>query len=633
MARGLPMAACMTPASLADAARSHFVEAEKPKQVEPSTLRRVIFASSLGTLFEWYDFYLYGTLAVFFGSKFFPAANPTTQLLASLATFGAGFGVRPLGALVFGHVGDLIGRKYTFLITMATMGLSTALVGLLPTYEQIGITATVVLVLLRLLQGLALGGEYGGAATYVAEHVEDQKRGYYTAFIQTTATLGFFVSMAVIGTTRWAFGEEAFKAGGGALGGISGWRIPFLMSFILLAVSLYIRVKMQESPLFSKLKTEKKISANPLKESFTNPVNLRFVLLALFGATAGQGVVWYTGQFYALTFLTAVLKLDWLPTYFIISIALLIGTPFFLVFGKLSDRIGRKKVMLTGGLLAALTYVPIYMAMKAVGNPTGAAKVLWADLGAGNIVALIALVTIQMIYVTMVYGPIAAFLVELFPTHIRYTSMSLPYHLGNGWFGGFLPLIATAVTTSTVAKEAFGESAMFAGLIYPIAIALVMVVVGGLFIKETKHHKIDTVIDVNAKPAEKFDWTAVLISVAAGYVLLALAKPYLPVVSALGVSVDTVGSALFTLIPAFTVCGLPALFFRFEYSRLKTLGMVFACLVVTLGLSAVVHPMFQDAGGAVKFFADTLIIGIYTLVLAAAYAFGRPRKPNTPAAA
>jgi len=253
--------------------------------LDSGTIRRVIFASSLGTLFEWYDFYLYGSLAVFFGSKFFPPGDPTTQLLASLATFGAGFGVRPLGALVFGHIGDLVGRKYTFLITMATMGLSTALVGFLPTYQQIGVSATIILVGLRLLQGLALGGEYGGAATYVAEHVSDTRRGYYTSFIQTTATLGFFISMAIIGVTRSGFGEAAFRNGGGALGGISGWRIPFLLSFLLLAVSLYIRLKMQESPLFAKLKVEKKVATNPLKESFTRPVNLKYVLLALFGAT------------------------------------------------------------------------------------------------------------------------------------------------------------------------------------------------------------------------------------------------------------------------------------------------------------------------------------------------------------
>ena len=444
---------------------------------DQSTIRRVILASSLGTLFEWYDFYLYGSLAVFFGAKFFPPGDETAQLLASLATFGAGFGVRPLGALVFSHVGDLVGRKYTFLITMATMGLSTALVGFLPTYQQAGLWATVALVSLRLLQGLALGGEYGGAATYVAEHVPDARRGYYTAYIQTTATLGFFLSMLVIGGTRLYMGEAGFKTGEGAA--FAGWRLPFVFSFLLLAVSLYIRVKMKESPLFAKLKADGKLSTNPIKESFTNPVNLRYVLIALFGATAGQGVVWYTGQFYALTFLQTALKLDWKIAYLVVSAALLIGTPMFLYFGHLSDKIGRKPVMLSGCALAAATYLPIYMAMKAYSSPL-------------NIPMLILLVALQMVYVAMVYGPIAAFLVELFPTNIRYTSMSLPYHLGNGWFGGFLPLIATALTTSDRAKALLGDGAIYAGLAYPILVCLVTLAVGGLLIHETKDHKIDT---------------------------------------------------------------------------------------------------------------------------------------------
>jgi len=447
---------------------------------DPATLRRVIVASAIGTLFEWYDFYLYGSLAVFFGKKFFPEGNDTAQLLASLATFGAGFGVRPLGAVVFGHIGDLIGRKYTFLVTMATMGLSTALIGLLPSYASWGLGATALLVLLRLLQGLALGGEYGGAATYVAEHVPDSKRGYYTSFIQTTATIGFFLSMAVIGTTRSSFGEEKFADW--------GWRVPFLLSFVLLAVSLYIRVQMQESPLFSRLKREGKTSKNPFKESFGNPVNLRYVLIALFGATAGQGVVWYTGQFYALTFLQATLKIDWKTAYWVMGIALFITTPLFLYFGHLSDKIGRKKIMLGGCALGALTYVPLFMAMKHFANPDGLPK---ADPAQVNVPALIAIVLVQMVYVCMVYGPIAAFLVELFPTRIRYSSMSLPYHLGNGWFGGFLPLIATAVTASAWAKETFGAGAIYTGLIYPIFVCIVTLIVGGLFIKETKDHHIE----------------------------------------------------------------------------------------------------------------------------------------------
>jgi MFS family permease len=450
----------------------------------PAGLWAVILASSLGTLFEWYDFYLYGTLAVFFGDLFFPPGNERAALLASLATFGAGFGVRPLGAVVFGRVGDLVGRKYTFVITMVTMGLSTAFIGFMPTYAHVGLLAPVLLVSLRLVQGLALGGEYGGAATYVAEHVPDARRGYYTSFIQTTATLGFFLSLAVIATCRAWYGPARFKE--------FGWRVPFLLSFVLLAVSLYIRLRMSESPLFARLKAEGKVSKNPLKESFGNPTNLKYVLLALFGATAGQGVVWYTGQFYALTFLQRPLNLDWRLAYMLVAVALALGTPLFVVFGWLSDRIGRKKIMLAGCLLAALTYVPIYRSMQHFANPSMAASV--TTLPMASAAGLVALLFVQMVYVTMVYGPIAAYLVELFPTSIRYTSMSLPYHLGNGWFGGFLPLIATAVTTSAWAREVFGKDAIFAGLIYPIAVCLMTVVVGGLFIRETKGHRIDTPI-------------------------------------------------------------------------------------------------------------------------------------------
>ena len=445
-----------------------------------NTLRRVLVAASLGTLFEWYDFYLYGSLAIFFGGLFFPSGNDTAQLLASLATFGAGFGVRPLGAVVFGYLGDLVGRKYTFLITMATMGLSTALVGLLPTYEQVGIAATVALVLLRLLQGLALGGEYGGAVTYVAEHVPDGKRGYYTSFIQTTATLGLFLSLGVIGATRLYVGEAAFRE--------QWWRLPFLLSFLLLAVSLYIRLKMAESPLFAKLKKSGRVSRNPLKESFTNRENLRYVLIAIFGATAGQGVVWYTGQFYALTFLQSVLHIAWQDAYLMVSIALALGTPFFVVFGALSDKLGRKNLMIASCALAALTYIPIYMAMKHFSNPAGLSA---ADPAQINWAVMIALLFIQMIYVCMVYAPIGAFLVELFPTRIRYTSMSVPYHLGVGWFGGFLPLIATALTASTWARERFGDGAIYAGLLFPIAVCIVTIVVSAIWIRETKDHKLD----------------------------------------------------------------------------------------------------------------------------------------------
>ena len=572
-------------------------------QTDPKTLRRVIWASSLGTLFEWYDFYLYGALAIFFSSKFFPPGNETAQLLASLATFGAGFGVRPLGALVFGHLGDLIGRKYTFLVTMATMGLSTTLVGFLPTYEQWGLAATIILVLLRLLQGLALGGEYGGAATYVAEHVPDDRRGYYTSYIQTTATLGFFLSMGVIGTTRLLVGEDAFKA--------YGWRIPFLLSFILLGLSLYIRMKMQESPLFTKLKSKGHVATNPLKESFSNPVNLRYVLLALFGATAGQGVIWYTGQFYALTFLQTTLKLHWLPAYAILTIALALGTPLFLLFGHLSDRVGRKKIMLLGCLLAVLTYVPIYMAMRHFTPPLtpGQTAILWADLPGSSLMMLVALVFLQVVYVTMVYGPIAAFLVELFPTNIRYTSMSLPYHLGNGWFGGFLPLIATAVAASKATEEAFGSGAIYAGLIYPIAIALVTLVIGGLFIRETKGHKIDTAIHVTDGKRETFDWNSVLMALGIGLVALLLAGQ--------GFWLALVGAA--------GLFALPTIFFRLECSRWAAIGLVLACLAVTAVIGHFVHPQLVALGGMFRFFAFTLLLGVYTVLLAVAYFAFRPK--------
>ena len=447
---------------------------------DKKTLRRVLVAASLGTLFEWYDFYLYGSLAIFFGGLFFPAGNETAQLLASLATFGAGFGVRPLGAVVFGYLGDLVGRKYTFLITMATMGTATALVGLLPTYEKVGIAATVALVLLRLLQGLALGGEYGGAVTYVAEHVRDDKRGYYTSFIQTTATLGFFLSLGVIGATRLYAGEAAFRE--------AWWRLPFLLSFLLLAVSLYIRLKMEESPLFAKLKRSGHVSRNPLKDSFTSRENLRYVLIAIFGATAGQAVVWYTGQFYALTFLQSVLHVAWQDAYLMVSTALVLGTPFFVVFGALSDKLGRKRLMIAGCALAALTYVPIYVAMKHFSNPMGLPA---ADPAGINWPMMIALLFVQMIYACMVYAPLGAFLVELFPTRIRYTSMSVPYHVGVGWFGGFLPLIATALTASAWARSAFGDGAIYAGLLFPIAVCVVTIAVSAIWIRETKDHELD----------------------------------------------------------------------------------------------------------------------------------------------
>lgn len=424
-------------------------------------LSAVIAASSVGTIIEWYDFYLYGSLAVFFSTLFFPTGHPTAALLASLATFGAGFAVRPFGAIVFGRVGDLIGRKYAFLVTLTVMGASTVLVGLVPTYESVGFAAPLLLVALRLLQGLALGGEYGGAATYVAEHAPDAKRGYYTSFIQTTATVGFLLALVVILVCRRWLGDVAFRAW--------GWRIPFLLSAVLLAISLYIRIRLRESPLFARLKSQGKASSAPLKDSFGSGRNWRLILLALLGATAGQAVVWYTGQFYALYFLQTVGKVPYATAYLIVASALIIGTPFFLVFGALSDRIGRKRIMMAGCLLAAATYFPIYRAMYAHANPL-------------NVPLEILLVTIQVVYVTMVYGPIAAYLVELFPAKIRYTSLSLPYHLGNGWFGGFTPLIATAIVART------GD--IYAGLWYPIAVALMTFFVGTVWLRETRHVRI-----------------------------------------------------------------------------------------------------------------------------------------------
>jgi MFS family permease len=517
--------------------------------VEEKEEKKVIFASSLGTVFEWYDFYLYATLAPFFAALFFPKGNETAALLSAFATYAAGFLVRPFGALFFGRIGDLVGRKYTFLVTIVVMGVATAGVGFLPTYESIGWTAPVILVALRLLQGLALGGEYGGAATYVAEHAPQGKRGYDTSWIQTTATLGFFLSLAVIGGCRVGMDPKAFADW--------GWRVPFLVSIILLVFSIYIRLKLNESPLFQQMKAEGRGSKSPLKDSFLKYPNNKYVLLALLGATAGQGVVWYTGQFYALFFLTITLKVDYLTAYTLIAIALLIGTPFFVVFGKLSDRIGRLRIILAGCLIAALTYVPLFKALTHYVNPdleafqqrttitvaasdcnfhifvtpltkfsdcdrtkdwltkqglsfasvpaaAGAAVVTtfgdakvegWneaklrdtlkaagytpaADKSKINWAATITILTVLMIYVTMVYGPIAAFLVELFPTKIRYTSMSLPYHIGNGWFGGMLPLLATAMVAAT------GD--IYFGLWYPIGVALFTFVIGLVFLHDNK---------------------------------------------------------------------------------------------------------------------------------------------------
>jgi MFS family permease len=432
-------------------------------------LPKVIAASSAGTLIEWYDFYIFGSLATILAALFYPEGNETVAFLATLATFATGFAVRPFGAVVFGRIGDLVGRKFTFVLTISIMGGATFIIGLLPTYASIGFVAPVILVVLRLLQGLALGGEYGGAAIYVAEHAPDERRGFFTSFIQTTATLGLLLALGVVVVVRLIVGEAAFEAW--------GWRIPFLLSGILVGLALYIRWSLRETPLFTRLKASGKSSRKPISDSFRNG-GWKLILLALFGATAGQAVVWYTGQFYALFFLQDTLGLELVPASLIVMVAIVLATPFFLVFGHLSDRIGRKPIIMGGCLIAALTYVPIYVAMKAVSDPL-------------NPVLMTLLVFIQIVYVTAVYGPIAAFLVELFPAKIRYTSLSIPYHLGNGEFGGFTPFIATAIVAAT--------GNIYAGLAYPIAVALMTFVIGTWMLKETRHVRIWD--EVEAQPA------------------------------------------------------------------------------------------------------------------------------------
>lgn len=465
---------------------------------------QVIAASAVGTMIEWYDFYIFGSLAAVISPLFYPPGNDTFALIAYLSTFAVGFVVRPFGALFFGRIGDLIGRKYAFLVTLVLMGGATALIGFLPTYATIGLLAPIMLLVIRILQGLALGGEYGGAAVYVAEHVPDNRRGFYTSFIQITATLGLCVSLGVILLVQNTMSKETFAAW--------GWRLPFIVSILLVGVSLYIRLRMKESPIFQHIKSAGMTSTKPLTEAFTKWPNLKRVLISLFGATAGQGVVWYTGQFYALFYLQTILKVNPTSANYVVAIALILAMPFFVFFGALSDRIGRKWIIMAGCLFAALSYLPIYHAMEAAtgsnivtatsqrnpithaisltpltlvnGELQPAKEVLsYTDFATlmSNPIAwkLILLVLIQVFWVTMVYGPIAAYLVEAFPARIRYTSLSLPYHIGNGIFGGLLPLIGLSIVAQT--------GNIYAGLYYPISVALITFVVGSFLLKETRH--------------------------------------------------------------------------------------------------------------------------------------------------
>jgi len=466
----------------------------RPGAEAATSLPRVILASAAGTMIEWYDFYIFGALTTVLSLKFYPPGNDNFAMIAYLATFAVGFLVRPFGALFFGRIGDMVGRKYAFIITLTIMGGSTALIGFLPTFKTAGWFSPIILILIRILQGLALGGEYGGAAVYVAEHVPDNRRGFYTSFIQITATLGLCLSLGVILATQQSMSPAEFQDW--------GWRVPFLISIVLVTISLYIRLKMKESPIYAQIKAAGMHSTKPLTDAFTQWVNLKRVLISLFGATAGQGVVWYTGQFYALFYLQTVLKVNGKMANIIVAIALLLSMPFFTAFGALSDKIGRKRLMMVSLLLAVVSYIPIYKAMQqAAGNNvvsvssvkdkvTGAIKLtpLTPDAATGKLVPakeavnanqpmLVFLVWLQVIFVCMIYGPIAAYLVEAFPARVRYTSLSLPYHIGNGVFGGLLPLIGLGLCATT--------GNIYAGLYYPIGIAGLTLVFGAIFLKET----------------------------------------------------------------------------------------------------------------------------------------------------
>ncbi|GAC1367778.1 MAG: MFS transporter [Hymenobacter sp.] len=462
-----------------------------------SQIWQVITASSVGTVIEWYDFYIFGSLAAIIGPVLFGQSGDLTKsLLGALAVFGAGFVVRPFGAVFFGRIGDMIGRKYTFLVTLLIMGGATFVTGLIPSYDTIGIAAPVIVVILRLLQGLALGGEYGGAATYVAEYAPDAKRGYYTSFIQITATGGLILSITVIVLTRKFLGEATFKDW--------GWRIPFLLSGFLVIASYYIRRRLHESPLFAKAKASGTTSKSPLRDSFVNPVNRRLVLIALFGVTMGQGVIFYTSQFQAYTFMNATLKLDIVDSSIVLVVAMLLATPLFVYFGSLSDRIGRKRIIMTGMICGALFTIPLFYGIKAYAGPLteitpatidAAGKAVPAVMKAltPNVFMMTVLTFCLVVFVTMVYGPIAAYLVELFPTSVRYTSLSVPYHIGNGVFGGFVPLIATSIGVWAAAQPAgtfAKEHSSLLGLVYPVVIALICFLVGMALMKDTRNVKL-----------------------------------------------------------------------------------------------------------------------------------------------